>query len=124
MGVRYIDTGNWETTNRKTEKHYTRKNRTAFWRVRVIFNCNAKEARAMMAEAKANPVSFDEFIPHYLEVIRLHNRKWEWLNIEGEWEAVSRGLASIRAMSHFNTDLNPLELRKVLDYAKLHPVID
>jgi hypothetical protein len=117
MNVRYIDTGGWEITKPDGTKSYCRHSRRVFWHIRVALRTTAKDARYWMARARANPVSFSEFIPHYAEIIRYCKGNWQMLAIAGEWESVGTKARAQSALRGY-TDLNPKEITQVLDYVE------
>ena len=117
INVRYIDTGGWEITKFDGTKEYYRSSRQAASQICRFFNESPKQAREWMRKAKVSPVSFDEFLPFYAEIVRLNNGKWQILAADKTWENVgTRARASSRL--RFCTDLTPKERRRVLDYAE------
>jgi len=113
--VRYIETGGWEVTDPDGKKELFRKASNACRSIRRFDT--AKGAREWMARAKANPVSFDEFIPFYAEIIRIRGGKWYILNKTKTWENFGTR-AVIRRALRWCTDLNPKETKRVLDYVE------
>ena len=113
----YTDTESWiiEADDRTC---YFRSSRNLLLSVRRLFKCDAAQARTLMADAKATPVPFDQFVSLFTEGVRYHKGKWQWLGQDGIWNTPSWGLGTIRIIKGWNSILKTPERQKVIAYCK------